>query len=950
MLLNCKFCGGDLDVTEGTTIAECKYCRTKQTLPKEEDDSIRNLFNRANALRRRCEFDKAEAIYEKIIEAVPNESEAYYGLVLCKYGIEYVDDRVSGKMIPTCHRASYDSIIADGDFKSALEYADGARRVLYEEQAREIDRIQRDILALAQNEEGYDVFICYKETDENGGKTRDSVIANDIYYELTDAGYKVFYAAITLEGKLGQDYEPIIFAALNSAKVMLVLGTKQEYFNAVWVKNEWSRYLKIIKEDRKKLLIPCYRDMDAYDLPDEFAHLQAQDMSKIGFVNDLIRGIKKVMESFKPKQDTVVREIKETTIIKEPVIRETAVIRDIHLDKVQIDGLAGINDLVRSTLSKLITLDFNGAEKELMECERINHASVGTLIAKVSIPLFKSFYSKDRQEELAKANNFLQKLARDFPEIDEREQILYNFIDSADIYALLYVVYGMTGQTKRKEMIFGMLRCNEVYNANVIKYLLNTLLKDKRTEAADQLIGKFRADNSRIGVSTVLTAYPSNEKKAAHVKTLLSKINPETDLSKIFDTYFSTTKDGSDVVVGIFLGAVQYKVTFNTGAVISSVLKSCNSAETASALFNALGNKRLEEKTAKAIMEWCIKECGSCTVSGIGFKALFDSNSIFEITDEEIIKVCNSKQPEQVKEQKVIQMLNTFKMTNKSMDKLIAFHLLENAGTYEYRKKLFDCLSAHLVSIPFNVLEAYALRESFEGEQKHVILKEAFLKSKTLTLGSAVVSKYLSRKVDNPEIREEVICTFLSMNLLPDPDAVSAYLTSQGERRSDRVLDLMISKSCKAKSDTFDRYIRGLGDYRQYNKKIAKIATQSGFILSAQSFWKYLLNIEETDGGKAELVSKYYQTCSSGVKTMEITAKVGNTELSGNVAQIYMLVGNDDQSVMREIIGMLQRDKIKLDAPVTTLSNGKKVKLHKFVKTNGGEMSEKALALAKELL
>ncbi len=327
MLLNCKFCGGDLDITEGAAIAECKYCRTKQTLPKAEDDSLRNLFNRANALRRRCEFDKAEAVYEKIVETAPNESEAYYGLVLCKYGIEYVDDKSSGKMVPTCHRASFDSIIADGDFKSAIEHADYERRTLYEEQAREIDRIQKDILALAQKEESYDVFICYKETDETGGKTRDSVIANDIYYELTDAGFKVFYAAITLEGKLGRDYEPIIFAALNSAKVMLVVGTKPEYFNAIWVKNEWSRYLKIIKKDRKKLLIPCYRDMDAYDLPDEFAHLQAQDMGKIGFANDLVRGIKKVMESFKPKQETVVREIKET-VIKEPVIKETTVIRE----------------------------------------------------------------------------------------------------------------------------------------------------------------------------------------------------------------------------------------------------------------------------------------------------------------------------------------------------------------------------------------------------------------------------------------------------------------------------------------------------------------------------------------------------------------------------------------------------------------------------------------------
>jgi len=152
------------------------------------------------------------------------------------------------------------------------------------------------------------VFICYKETDPSGARTHDSVIANDIYYQLTEEGFKVFYAAITLEGKLGSAYEPIIFAALNSAKVMLSIGTKPEYFNAVWVKNEWSRFLKIIKNDHSKVLIPCYRDMDAYELPEEFAHLQAQDMSKIGFINDLIRGIKKVLQKDEPQPVTVVKE------------------------------------------------------------------------------------------------------------------------------------------------------------------------------------------------------------------------------------------------------------------------------------------------------------------------------------------------------------------------------------------------------------------------------------------------------------------------------------------------------------------------------------------------------------------------------------------------------------------------------------------------------------------
>ena len=312
-LLKCKMCGGSLEVTAGATIIECEYCGTQQTLPKTTDESVQSLFNRANLLRQKNEFDKAEAVYEKIIEADETEAEAYWGVILCKFGIEYVEDPKTYKRIPTCHRTSYDSIVADEYYKKALEYADITQRSIYEREAKQIDEIQKGILAIATNEEPYDVFICYKETDADGKRTQDSVIANDIYHQLTQEGFKVFYAAITLEDKLGSAYEPIIFAALNSAKVMLSIGTKPEYFNAVWVKNEWSRFLKMMKKDRSKMLIPCYKGMDAYELPEEFAHLQAQDMGKIGFINDIVRGIKKVIVKDEPKTTVV----KETAVTKE---------------------------------------------------------------------------------------------------------------------------------------------------------------------------------------------------------------------------------------------------------------------------------------------------------------------------------------------------------------------------------------------------------------------------------------------------------------------------------------------------------------------------------------------------------------------------------------------------------------------------------------------------------
>ena len=294
-IIKCKMCGGDLNIIEGASTAECEFCGSVQTVPKVDDEKKLTLFARANRLRAACEFDKAAGIYEAIVADFQEEAEAYWGLVLCKYGIEYVDDPATGKKIPTCHRSSFDSIMDDSDLEQALENADPAARKVYREEAKAIEEIRKGIIAVSANEEPYDIFICYKETAEDGDRTLDSVLAQDVYDALTDKGYRVFFSRITLEDKLGQEYEPYIFAALNSAKIMLAFGTDYEYFNAVWVKNEWSRYLKLMAKDKDKHLIPCYKGIDAYDMPKEFAKLQAQDLGKVGATQDLLRGIAKIL-------------------------------------------------------------------------------------------------------------------------------------------------------------------------------------------------------------------------------------------------------------------------------------------------------------------------------------------------------------------------------------------------------------------------------------------------------------------------------------------------------------------------------------------------------------------------------------------------------------------------------------------------------------------------------
>ncbi len=301
--LECKICGGTIVPDKDGITGKCESCGTVTVIPKSETNSSK--LNRANYLRRANEFDKAMALFEEIVKENDEDSEAYWGLVLCKYGIEYVDD-VDGSKKPTCHRTMFNSILDDPDYKAAIDNALGAVRYIYEDEAKKIDEIQKKIKSIAANEKPYDIFICYKEGDEQGQRTRDSVDAQEIYNRLTSKGYKVFFARKTLQNKLGSEYEPLIFAALSSAKIMLVYGSKPEFFNAVWVKNEWSRFRRMMAENKNKKIIPIYdgSQMSAYDLPNELVDFQAFDKYRVGFMEDLIDGLEKMMKKDKNPEKT----------------------------------------------------------------------------------------------------------------------------------------------------------------------------------------------------------------------------------------------------------------------------------------------------------------------------------------------------------------------------------------------------------------------------------------------------------------------------------------------------------------------------------------------------------------------------------------------------------------------------------------------------------------------
>ena len=307
----CNNCGGEYEYRGGRFI--CRSCGAYK--PEEISNEEITLLYTAYQNLRLAEFDAAEKEFDDIIEKYPQNPNGYWGRLMARYGIKYERD-FDGRMIPTCYATSIESVIAASDYKKAMQYADKDTREYYRRQAEYIERVRVEWVQKASREKPYDIFISYKDSDLANGidRTQDSVEMQELYIHLTNKGYRVFFSRESLRDKVGEKYEPYIFSALSTAKVMLVYGSKPEYITSTWLKNEWTRYEKRIAAGEKKpdsLLVACDGFSPA-ELPRELSSRQCFNASAKSFYSDLDEALERLLRE--PK--------KKAAVIAEPIFRD----------------------------------------------------------------------------------------------------------------------------------------------------------------------------------------------------------------------------------------------------------------------------------------------------------------------------------------------------------------------------------------------------------------------------------------------------------------------------------------------------------------------------------------------------------------------------------------------------------------------------------------------------
>ena len=132
--------------------------------------------------------------------------------------------------------------------------------------------------------EQLEVFISYKHTDEYGEETEDCKVAEALYQVLQGKGVAVFMSGQSIF-KLGlSDYKKAIDAALDSARILVVIGTREEYIRSGWVEYEFETFCEDILSKRKPFgsIVSYTRGISQDGLPrtlSRFQNCNIDDMS-----------------------------------------------------------------------------------------------------------------------------------------------------------------------------------------------------------------------------------------------------------------------------------------------------------------------------------------------------------------------------------------------------------------------------------------------------------------------------------------------------------------------------------------------------------------------------------------------------------------------------------------------------------------------------------------------
>lgn len=301
----CTYCGKNVPINDAQEVIKCPDCGLTLILPKNREYSFLRRLERGNFLLNKNRFDEAQSVFEALKKESPDDFCLHLAILYCKIGLGV--SLKDGRLQVAINRLRFLAMQLDSSYIQAKKCASPSQQVIINSFLPEIERVYRQELNLSREQSPCDIFIVCRKTGFSGKESMEFAAAKVLYDQLTKLGFSVYSPDINTPDLQQYEREPMIFSALSTSKVMIVLGSKAEAFYYPWVKDAWTRFVPLIKNGGKKQIIPAFMNITKFELPEELYMAGPVDFSTDTGIREIVS---RVMDFVLPEKVSYVEEVK----------------------------------------------------------------------------------------------------------------------------------------------------------------------------------------------------------------------------------------------------------------------------------------------------------------------------------------------------------------------------------------------------------------------------------------------------------------------------------------------------------------------------------------------------------------------------------------------------------------------------------------------------------------
>lgn len=616
----------------------------------------------------------------------------------------------------------------------------------------------------------------------------------------------------------------------------------------------------------------------------------------------------------------------------------------------QYDGLFTIKNVVRQSLLDTAYRRLDSAEKNLIECEKIDSRYVGTLIAKIAYEMIKvttpgACDERDIRSVFTQLKKNYDQLRNISTTITDDEEVLYEFLGESDIFATLILVYDSLNDMARRDYVAQLLEAGEVYSKPANTNLLTYALKNSKLELADSVISNTNNIDVKTALGEVLSRYPDGASKAENIAKLFSTGVIKYEDKALIEDYLYETQDSAQTKGKAVISAIVSGIQVRSELVMDRVVRQADS-QTVKDVLNAFCGNKLSDEDVVKILDFAY-DCGDSETALNAMDCLKNSGQYVYVPAKLLVTMLSIKKYTAKDKVLLIDKTFEFKVENKSLETVITNYLCYNSDSADDRKKIINCLFEKTDTFPTSTVESYILNCTADGENKAAIVSAMFDKGLNVSFFNDLLSKYMKNGSDSKEVKAEIIDILSQRGLRIDPDSMIDYICSSSDEAHVKIqfVKKMIVNGSQLRADAANAYLERIPAH-SFSSELFSILCTPSSMFSGTAIANYLLAFKDRETVKAQNVRTLFEHASGNALTSSYQINHLGNSISCNILQAYTLITTDCPATALEVADYLVSvHKLKINADMYVSGIG--MKLKKYAATNRENLSETADAICE---